>query len=101
MEPLRTIVESEVYARLCGELAVDIKRLDEQLDGVIWSIARRPEAFTKVRDNLYVVETFAHDSDDYVFVYYTVDGPNTCTLRWIEAGSAIVPVSETNEVNIP
>jgi hypothetical protein len=101
MEPLRDIIESEEYTRLCGELSPDMQRLDEQLRGVTWSIGRRPEAFTRIVANLYVVETFAPVGEDYLFVFYTIDGPSTCTLRWIAAGDKVVPVEETTFIDLP
>jgi hypothetical protein len=99
MERLRTIIESEQFKQLCAEISPDVRRLDEQLAGVIWSISRNPENFTVVAGNLYVVETFMPvDCGDYVFIYYTIDDENTCTLRWIEPGLSIVDGNETTLV---
>jgi hypothetical protein len=102
MDRLRSVIESEQFKRLCSEISSDVRRLDEQLAGVIWSIAKNAENFTLVAANLYVVETFMPvECGDYVFIYYTIDGEDTCTLRWIEAGSSIVDSNETTLVPMP
>jgi hypothetical protein len=102
MERLRSIIQSEQFTLLCGEISSDVRRLDEQLRGVEWSIARRPESFTQISGNFYVVETFMPvEGDDYVFIYYTIDDESTCTLRWIEAGNAVVAVEDTTTIDVP
>ncbi len=87
---LRTIIESEDYGRQCAELQPDIRRLDEQLEAVVWAVARDPTIFTRVVGSVYVIETFALGSDDeYAFIFFTIDNDETCTLRWIERSSSV------------
>lgn len=102
MEHLRTIIESEQFTELCAEISSDVRRLDEQLRGVMWAISRSPESFTQIAGNFYVVETFMPvEGEDYVFVWFTIDDENSCTLRWIEAGIAVVDGEDTLRVEVP
>jgi hypothetical protein len=102
MVRLRSVIESEHFARLCREIAPDVRRLDEQLRGVVWAIARNPEGFTRISGDFYVVETFMPlEGEEYVFIYYTIDDENTCTLQWIERGLDIVAGDDTTRVEVP
>jgi hypothetical protein len=46
---LREIVEEDSFRESVEELGVSAKRMDAVLEGVIWTIARRPEYYPRVR----------------------------------------------------
>lgn len=99
---LRDVIESDDFRAQCAEVQGDVQRLDEQLDGVIWAVARQPETFTKVVGNVYVVETFGIGvGDQYVFILFTIDDDKTCTLRWLARGSSLVDDESTTLVHVP
>jgi hypothetical protein len=99
---LRTIIESEQFAADCEALIADIQRLDAQLESVKWAVARNPEVFTRVVQNVYVIETMSLTEDgEYVFIYFTIDNADECTLRRVIRGSEVVGVDETIEVEVP
>ena len=97
---LRTVIEDHEFVRRATLIQPDVRRLDEQLDAVKWAVSRNPEVFTKVVGNVYVIETFAlGEEEEYVFIFFTIDDADTCTLRWIERGREIV--AETTMVPVP
>lgn len=93
---MRTIIESEDYRRLAAEIEPDVRRLDEVMEGVQWVISRDPESATVVVANLRVIETYAFTVDhDYVFVFFTIDDEDSCTLRWLAKGSDVTAGNDT------
>ncbi len=97
---LREVIQSPRFLEKCREIESDIRRLDSQLEGIIFAVARDPEAFTRVVENVYVIETISLvPHGEYVFIFFTIDDENTCTLRWIERGSDVVGVP--NVVSVP
>lgn len=100
--PLRDVIESDDFRTQCAEVEADVQRLDEQLQGVIWAVARQPDAFTRVVGDVYVVETFGIGADsEYVFIFFTIDDEKTCTLRWLTRGSSLVDEESTTLVRVP
>ena len=87
---LRTVVEAEGFREDCNEIQPDVRRLDELLNGLYWAVARNPFVFTRVVNNVYVAESFSWDEDQDVFIYFTVDNDDQCTLRHIVRGDAVV-----------
>jgi len=88
---LREVIQPDEFLEQCREIEQDIRRVDVQLEAIVWAVARNPEVFARVTENVHVVETFALGPDDeYAFIYFTIDNENTCTLRWIERGSEVV-----------
>ncbi len=88
---LREVIQADLFLEQCREIEQDIRRLDAQLEAIVWAVARDPEVFMRVIENVYVIETFALGAgEEYAFIYFTIDDENTCTLRWIERGSEVV-----------
>ncbi len=87
---LRSINRDPRFLDQVAELLPDIRHADEALRAVEWAIARNPEVFPRVVGNVHVVETVALLTDeDYVFIYFTIDSEDACTLRWIVRGSQV------------
>lgn len=98
---LRTVCETDKFRSQCSEIEPDVQRLDEQLVSIVWAVARDPHVFTRVVENVYVIETMSlSDVGEYVFVYFTIDDDDYCTLRWVERGSEIVGATGT-VVSVP
>lgn len=81
----RTVRRSALFDEAAIRIETDAKRLDEQLRGIEWHIARDAEGGWQVRySNLYLIKTDPWPDAPALRVYYTIDDDNYCTLQWIE-----------------
>lgn len=82
---LRTIREDRTFADAAAVLRTDVERLDEQLEGVMWTIARDPESCHNIpRTRLRIIKTDPFPGAPALRIYFTVDDGDTCTLCYIE-----------------
>lgn len=84
---IRTLRESDQYKFQCEEITTDAKRLDEQLEGITWVIARKPDSCTKIfnaEGDVRMIETEQFPGAPKLLVLFTIDDSNYCTLQWIE-----------------
>lgn len=81
---MRTIREEETYERCCQELG-DRRRLDDQLESVMWLLGADAEWGEEVPGTrLRIILTQDFSNSPSYRVYYTIDDADYCTLLWIE-----------------
>jgi len=67
----RDIKESPTFVEQKAKIEPDCKRLDEQLRGVFWALARKPESFTRHGNTgLFGVKTDSWPEAPSVIIWY-------------------------------
>gem|GEM_PF-3060164 len=81
----RTVKRTKQFSQEARELQPNARRLDEQLAGVEWAVATRPESFPLIPETQYrFLKTRAGLAEAPVIrVYFTIDDEEYCTLRHI------------------
>lgn len=87
---LRTIIESQLFSSDRDALGIDIRRLDEALFGVTWSLARNPEIGreTDVED-IQAIGIREVGGLPPLLVYYTWNESTVVLLSMIVGNSAL------------
>ena len=81
---MRTVVYSEYFERQAASLSRDIRRLNDVLEGIEWSISRFPEIWTLVPGtSLRAAKTEPAGDIPGLLIYFTIDNEMTCTLQGI------------------
>jgi hypothetical protein len=87
---LREVVEQPRFRDEKKKLKPSAKRLDEVLDGVIWTLARSPESYANIPGTkLYLAKTESADGVTGLFIWFTFND-NQVFLESIEPA----PVAE-------
>lgn len=82
---MRTIRESEIYTRQCGELGMGSKRLDEVLRGITYLAAKRPEVFPEIEGTgLRIAVTDPFADAPAIRVYFRVTDSDYLDFERIE-----------------
>jgi len=81
----RTVRRSHLFENHATQLQPDARRLDEQLRGVEWAVATKPEAFPQIPNTaLRLIKTDPFPDAPALRIYFTIDGDHYCTLQFIE-----------------
>ena len=73
MSPLREVVESPRFTQEKRILEPDVRRIDEALDDLVWTLARRPELGVPFADTaLWAYPVYPRGGRGFV-VYYRFD----------------------------
>lgn len=82
------IVETEQYSReldlISLDTALDFRRLDDVLDGIMWGLGRSPGQFFNVTGSLWVAKTDPFPGAPRIRVWFKWDGTEEVILLSIE-----------------
>lgn len=82
---LRTLIREATFEQSASQIDHDLHRLDAQLEGLELAIARGAERFTQVSGTLLrIALTRPFPEAPELMILFTIDGVDTCTLRWVE-----------------
>ena len=80
----RTLKFGVLWEECARRVEPDAKRLDEQLEGLMWQISRDAEGCWNLRDNLYLIKTDPWPDAPVLRVYFTIENDDLCVLQWVE-----------------
>lgn len=80
----RTIRYGVLWEECARRVESDARRLDAQLEGIIWQVAHDAEGCWNLRGNLYLIKTDPWPDAPALRMFFTIDDDNYCTLQWIE-----------------
>lgn len=82
---IRTVRRSDVFAEQAEALNPSAKRLDDQLRGVEWAVATRPEIFPQIpATEVRHIKTRPFPAAPPLRILFTIDDEDTCTLQYVE-----------------
>jgi hypothetical protein len=84
MARIRQIAYDQTFLDQAALIQADATRLDELLDGVLWSIATHAEGCEVIERNLRVAFTDSFPDAPAMRIFFSITNEHTCTLHWIE-----------------
>lgn len=82
---LRTVIEDKQFNEQKQKITPDVRRLDEILFGITWTVARGPEECPRVLENpdIRVIQTNRFMDIPRLRIFFTFDDKEV-HLKWVE-----------------